>query len=471
MNGKIFKENDRLIGSREVEDKKSCHRQLISCFLASLMSLSAGTVVAGWSSTDGSFKDQDLKKWTTEQESWIISIYVFGALIGALPTGFLGQKYGRKSLLLWIAAPMIAGWLICLLRLESMFLECLGRFVCGLSVGATTVAVPLYAREVSSDVLRGRTGVFLDFMLCAGILYGYVARAVLPGLRQFCLACALIPAVFVLLFSYAPESPIHLYNVGQYDKAASALRWLRGRRFNVKNEFDKIETSKCHDDELLERSKAMSSENKNFLMKVTIISFGLVFVQRMTGAGGVIQYSSTLFKMSGSTVDPSTACIIVGTFQLVASGVSFLLIDKVGRRTLLLISSAVITTCLVLLIFYFSLIENDTYADSPWRISLLFVLCVFISAFRLGLGPIPWFISTELSPALYGGRIQSLAASFSWTLSFVIMKSFKIFVEANPVMLWCTFTAFSAAGFLFILFYVPETNNKSREQIRRDLIH
>lgn len=105
-----------------------------------------------------------------------------------------------------------------------MFLECLGRFVCGLSVGATTVAVPLYAREVSSDELRGRTGVFLDFMLCAGILYAYVARAVLQGLRQFCLACALIPAVFVLLFSYAPESPIYLYNVGRYEKAASALR-------------------------------------------------------------------------------------------------------------------------------------------------------------------------------------------------------------------------------------------------------
>lgn len=94
---------------------------------------------------------------------------------------------------------------------------------------------------------------------------------------------------------------------------------------------------------------------------MAVISFGLVFVQRMTGAGGVIQYSPTLFKMSGSTIDPGTACIIVGTFQLVASGVSFLLIDKVGRRTLLLISSAVITMCLVLLIFYFSIIENGEY--------------------------------------------------------------------------------------------------------------
>jgi len=104
--------------------------------------------------------------------------------------------------------------------------------------------------------------------------------------------------------------------------------------------------------------KGFTNGFRKFLAKVTMISFGLVFVQRMSGAGGVIQYSSTLFKISGSTIEPNTACIIVGTFQLVASGVSFMFVDKVGRRTLLLISSAVITMCLVLLILYFSLIEN-----------------------------------------------------------------------------------------------------------------
>uniref|UniRef100_A0A2H8TNF3 Facilitated trehalose transporter Tret1 n=1 Tax=Melanaphis sacchari TaxID=742174 RepID=A0A2H8TNF3_9HEMI len=467
---KTFKENDKLIETKEAEDIKCDRRQLLSCFLASLMSLSAGTVVAGWSPTEGSSKEKDLENWSVEQESWIISIYLFGALIGALPAGFLSQKYGRKLFLLWLAAPMIVGWIICLFRLQSLFLECLGRFICGLSVGATTVAVPLYAREVSSDLLRGRTGVFLDFMLCAGILYAYVARTVLEGMRQFCVACTLVPVVFVLLFSCMPDSPIHLYNVGKYDQAASALRWFRGRRFDVKNEFDKIETSKYHDDELFERNGKMSAKNKKFLAKVAIISFGLVIVQRMSGAGGVIQYSVTLFKRSGSTIEPNLACIIVGTFQLVASGVSFLLVDKIGRRTLLLISSAIIIACLVFLIFYFSFIENETLADSPWRMSLLFVLCIFISAFRLGLGPIPWFISTELSPALYGSRIQSMTASFSWTLSFFILKSFKILFEYNPVLLWCLFTMLSVIGFLFMLFYVPETNNKSREQIHLDLI-
>lgn len=103
-------------------------------------------------------------------------------------------------------------------------LECLGRFLCGISLGATTVAVPLYASDVSSDVLRGRTGVFLDFMLCAGIQYAYVARTVLAGVRQFCVACAVVPLAFVALFSCAPESPVHLFNRGRYEQAAAALR-------------------------------------------------------------------------------------------------------------------------------------------------------------------------------------------------------------------------------------------------------
>jgi len=97
---------------------------------------------------------------------------------------------------------------------------------------------------------------------------------------------------------------------------------------------------------------------RKFLARVTIIAFGLVLVQRMSGAGGVIQYSSSLFKISGTTIDPNTACIIVGAFQLAASGLSFLFVDKVGRRTLLLISSAIVITCLVFLVAYFSLVEN-----------------------------------------------------------------------------------------------------------------
>lgn len=84
------------------------------------MSFSSGTVISGWTPPNGRPKDNDLTKWPIEEESWIISIYVFGALLGALPAGFLSQKYGRKCFLLWLALPMIVGWMFCLVKLNNV---------------------------------------------------------------------------------------------------------------------------------------------------------------------------------------------------------------------------------------------------------------------------------------------------------------------------------------------------------------
>jgi len=101
---------------------------------------------------------------------------------------------------------------------------------------------------------------------------------------------------------------------------------------------------------------------------------------------------------------------------------------------------------------------------------LLLILCAYVTAFRLGLGPIPWFISTELLPAdRDGGSVQSATAAFSWVVSFAVVKSFKAFVVRDPVALWCSFAAYSAAGLAFVYAFVPETNGKSREQIRAEL--
>lgn len=107
--------------------------------------------------------------------------------------------------------------------------------------------------------------------------------------------------------------------------------------------------------------RTFNDDFRKYLVKALIVSFGLILTQRLSGAGGIIQYSTVLFKMSGNTIDPNLACIILGYFQLVASGVSFLLIDKVGRRTLLLISSAIVTTCLLLLVIYYILSEEGIF--------------------------------------------------------------------------------------------------------------
>lgn len=97
------------------------------------------------------------------------------------------------------------------------------------------------------------------------------------------------------------------------------------------------------------------------------------------------------------------------------------------------------------------------------------IVCTFISFFRLGLGPIPWFITTELIGADHSNRAQSLIVSYSWILSFIVMKTFVMLVDEWPVALWLGYTVISVFGLLFVMFFIPETNNKSAGEIRQSL--
>lgn len=106
----------------------------------------------------------------------------------------------------------------------QIYMIYLGRLLCGLSLGAVTVAVPLYNYDIAPDVCRGRGGVFLDFMLCAGILYSYLASSVM-GLYIFSFTCSLIPIVFCALFSFMPETPQYLYSRGRYVDAKTVLMY------------------------------------------------------------------------------------------------------------------------------------------------------------------------------------------------------------------------------------------------------
>lgn len=107
--------------------------------------------------------------------------------------------------------------------------------------------------------------------------------------------------------------------------------------------------------------------------------------------------------------------------------------------------------------------------ENSLKILPIIIVCTFISFFRLGLGPIPWFITTELIGADHSNRAQSCIVSYSWILSFVVMKTFVMVVDEWPVALWLGYTIISVIGYLFILFFIPETNNKHADEIRLSL--
>ncbi|KAL5241838.1 hypothetical protein ACI65C_009248 [Semiaphis heraclei] len=463
FNGEM--EKQPLLSSKKIPIRRS----LLASFLASLMSFTSGTVVGGWTAPQHpeTVGEMMFMMETMEEMSWVVSIYVIGALLGALPAGQISRTVGRKKFLLLLAIPMTVGWLLIMLFVNEVYLILVGRFLCGLSLGAVTVAVPLYNYDVAPNVCRGRGGVFLDFMLCAGILYSYVSSSLL-GLRMFALTCAIFPLVFCALFWRMPESPLYLYSRGRFLDAKSALIWLQGDDSTVAAAFDEYAKLQTEDDALPVDKDLQPSGRKQAFTKAVVLSLALATVQRLSGAGAIIQYTAKLFSISGSSVAPNTASIITGIFQLTGSGITIFLIDRVGRRILLLISSFVVVACLAMLTLYFYFLNKGMLADSL-KILPIIIVCMFISFFRLGLGPIPWFITTELIGADHSNRAQSYIVSYSWILSFVVMKTFVTLVDDFPVALWLVYTVISVFGYLFILFFVPETNNKSTVEIRLSL--
>ncbi|XP_026808278.1 facilitated trehalose transporter Tret1-like [Rhopalosiphum maidis] len=449
--------------------KPSIRRSLLASFLASVMSFASGTVVGGWTAPQHpeTVADTMFMMETMDQTSWVVSIYLIGALVGALPAGGLSRTFGRKKFLLSLAIPMTVGWLLIMFFVNDVYLILLGRFLCGLSLGAVTVAVPLYNYDVAPDVCRGRGGVFLDFMLCVGILYSYVASSLL-GLSMFAFTCAVFPLVFYALFWRMPESPLFLYSRGRFVDAKAALIWLYGDDFDVSVAFDEFAKLQTEDDALPVEKNLQPAGRKRAFVKAVVLSFGLATTQRLSGAGAIIQYTSKLFSISGSSVAPNTASIITGIFQLIGSGITIFLIDRVGRRRLLLVSSSVVVACLAMLTMYFYFL-NKGMLENSLKILPIIIVCTFISFFRLGLGPIPWFITTELIGADHSNRAQSCIVSYSWILSFVVMKTFVTLVDDWPVALWLAYTIISVVGYLFILFFIPETNNKNADEIRLSL--
>ncbi|XP_008184067.1 facilitated trehalose transporter Tret1 [Acyrthosiphon pisum] len=454
-----------LLSSKKIPIRRS----LLASFLASVMSFASGTVVGGWTAPQHpeSVGEMMFMMNSMEISSWVVSIYLIGALLGALPAGQLSRSIGRKKFLLLLAIPMTLGWLLITIFVNHVSLILVGRFLCGLSLGAVTVAVPLYNYDVAPDVCRGRGGVFLDFMLCVGILYSYVSSALL-GLRMFAFTCALFPLVFCVLFWRMPESPLYLYSRGRFVDAKAALRWLQGDDCDVSAAFDEYAKLQTEDDVLPADKESQSPGRKRAFVKAVVLSLLLATVQRMSGAGAIIQYTAKLFSISGSSVAPNTASIITGVFQLIGSGITIFLIDRVGRRKLLLVSSSVVVACLAMLTLYFYFL-NKGMLENSLKILPIVIVCTFISFFRLGLGPIPWFITTELIGADHSNRAQSCIVSYSWILSFVVMKTFVMLVDEWPVALWLGYTVISVVGYLFVLFFVPETNNKSADEIRLSL--
>ncbi|CAH0546459.1 unnamed protein product [Brassicogethes aeneus] len=460
---------DNLENNQNPENYKA-RFQYFAAISATLSAFASGAVL-GWTSPildileNGDFNGI---KVDNDQMGWIGSLATLGAVIMCIPMGVICDFMGRKKSLLFLVLPFTVGWALILFSKNILMLY-FGRLFCGMAVGGTCVAAPLYTGEIAHKNLRGSLGSYFQLMVTVGILFAYVLGKFLT-VKAFTIACACLPFIFVVLFVFQPESPVYLIKLGLYDAAESAMVRLRGTP-GVQYELLELEET-VKESTNSQVSMCRLLKRKSSLVAI-VISFALMFFQQFCGINTIILYVSKIFETSGVKMDSKTASIIVAIVLALSTFIASLVIEKLGRKFLLILSSSVLIISNLTIAVYFTLKDRnhiDEKTLSHFGFIPVSAVCVFVAVFSLGLGPIPWMISSEIFVPEIKSVVSSVAGTLNWFMAFLITKFFlQINQQVGMDSTFYFFSVMSALGAIFIYKVVPETKGKTIMEIQYEL--
>lgn len=403
---------------------------------------------------------------SNEQWSWIGANATLGGIVSCLIIGIIMDIFGRKTTMLSLIVPFSIGWSL-IIWPTSVAMLYIGRFLIGFAGGAFFVVAPAYIGEIASKSIRGTLASYLQLMVTCGILFVYVIGHFF-AMKTYNIICAILPLVFGALFIWMPETPNYWIIKNQVTKAENSLKWLRGNQYDYSDEL--IEMQMEH--ELIRQNRAgfFTAFKKPATKRALLISLGLLFFVQFSGINAVIFYSGFIFEASHADIESSVATIIVGVMQVIATFVASLTVDKLGRRFLLITSASIMCICNVCLGTYFYLMDHE----SPYIPHLSWLpitsLCLYIIAFSLGLGPIPWVLVGEIFTTEVKAIASSLSGSTSWLIAFLVTKFFSNIRDAIGIgETFFIFAGFALGCTIFICFMVPETKGRSFNDIQRSL--
>ncbi|MBC9797936.1 sugar porter family MFS transporter [Sinomicrobium weinanense] len=395
---------------------------------------------------------------------WAASSAIWGCILGAAMAGYVSDRFGRKKILIATGVLFLISALGSAVAVDlSSFV--IARLVGGIGVGAASMLSPLYISEVAPAKHRGRLVSIYQLAIVFGINIIYIVNYLISvsgsnswnvdyGWR-YMIGSEAIPAVifFVLLFS-VPESPRWLLKNGRDEKAGDILQKINGDKAGaIKQEIQ--DTLK------LESGRPGDLFGKG-LRLAFVVGIVLALFSQITGINAVIYFAPEIFKSIGFGVESAFyQTIFIGVINTIFTFVALWLIDRAGRKKLLVwgVSGMILCLCAIGICFYFEM------TTGPWLI--LFVLG-FIACFASSLGPVPWVMISEIFPT----KIRGIAMSFC---TLVLWIGVILITQLTPVMLdvlggASTFWIFMCNAVILLLFtlkYVPETRGRSLEQIER----
>lgn len=403
--------------------------------------------------------------FTIAQFSTFGSILNVGCMIGAILSGRIADYFGRKRALLLAALPLLAGWSLIVLGKTATPLI-IGRILNGFGGGIISFSVPMYIGEIAPKHLRGTLGTMNQLAITIGITLSYVFGMLFNWRVLGLLGC--IPEVSLIVgLLFIPESPRWLAKAGKKEELSLCLQKLRGKDFNTTQEIADIQAAM----EALNAlpSVKLSDLKERKLSRPLVAGIGLMVLQQFSGINAFMLYSSGIFATAGVS-NPDIASVALGTLQVFMTLAAAGLMDKAGRRILLMISAGgmALSCFLVGFSFYLRTLQPekmsealDTFICELALVSLL----VYIATFSLGIGAIPWIIMSEIFPAHVKGIAGSVATLVNWFCAYAITMIFNYMLLWSAIGSFWLFAAECIGTVIFVAMFVPETRGRTLEQI------
>jgi SP family galactose:H+ symporter-like MFS transporter len=392
-------------------------------------------------------------------EEIVVSSVLLGSLVGAVVGGILADRLGRRRLLIVTAIVFGLGAVGAALAPGTAWLVA-ARVIAGTAIGVASFVAPLYISEIAPVAIRGKLVSINQVALTGGIVISYIIDYAFAGSQawRWMFALAVIPAAaFGIGLMFIPNSPRWLTARGQADKARVVLKQIRDPE-KVEGELGEIQDS-------VKQQKGHWSELVSPLLRMAmIVGVGLAIAQQLTGINTVIYYAPTIFKFAGfsSSSVAILASVGVGVVNLVLTVVAMQLIDRVGRRPLLLVSLGGMALSLFVLGLAFSLPQLS--GSLGWI--AVASLMVYVGSFAVGLGPVFWLILSEIYPLRIRGRAMSVGTVANWSANLIVALSFLTLTQVlgKPATFWL-YAVVSIGAWFFAFLLVPETRGRSLEAI------